>query len=282
MHRTTLIAALLVAVAGCTTVSPEPPPPNNIDRSDLFVFGPGDTLEDSDLLVMTGGAFARTEAFEVVRNPDGGSVLTSITVGANASYRVQMRIRYDAEDQSVRATGLGNYGGEPIDVMITKADDVARIVAEGTEFSADQTAPCDECQFDMSPSATPMFVMTRLYDETRGGKQTFRWVARALIGDQVLLDGAARLLKIGDFVFEKGGQSVPVKQYAFVERLKNEQIGAYFYVTFNLYTTPDGRPLGFATGGETRGERRGYEGITTALPPLIPETTDFWPAPGAG
>lgn len=276
MHRQFFVATLIFSVVGCVGIGGEPPPPNSIDRSELFEFSAGDRLEDSDLLIMTGGAFARTEAFEVVRKADGGSVLTSITVGANDSYRVQMRIRYDANEQSVSASGLGNYGGEPIDLTITKADGTARIIATGAEFRADQTTPCNSCQLDMSPSATPMFVMTRLYDEAQGGKQDFRWVARALTGDLVLLDGQARIIKLGDFTFSKDGEQVPVKQYAFVEKLRNEKVGAYFYVTFNLYTTADGRPLGFVTGGETRGERRGYEGLIAALPPQMPATEDYW------
>jgi len=277
MHFKTLLScAVLGVISGCSTLSGEAPAPNNIERSDLFQFGAGDRLEDSDLLVVTGGAFDRTEAFEVVRQPDGGSVLTEIIVGANNSYKVQTRIRFDADGSGISGKGFGNYAGEPVEVIITKADDVARITAQGETFSAEHTAPCDQCLMDMSPSAIPMFMMARRYDEAQGGQQPFRWVARALIGDQVLLDGTARIQKLGDYTFSKDGEQVPVKQYAFVEKLKNEQMGAYFYVAFNLYTTADGKPLAFATGGKTRGERRGYEGITTALPGQIPETDEFF------
>ncbi|MEE4184791.1 MAG: hypothetical protein V2J12_03375 [Gammaproteobacteria bacterium] len=274
--KTLLPFALLGALSGCATLTGEAPAPNNIERSELFRFSAGDRLEDSDLLIVTGGAFDRTEAFEVVRRPDGGSVLTEIITGANDSYKVETRVRFDADGNGISGRGLGNYAGEPVEVIITKTDDVARITAQGDTFFAEHTAPCDECMMDMSPSAIPMFMMTRRYDEAQGGKQTFRWVARALIGDQVLLDGAAKIQKLGDFTFEKDGEPVAVKQYAFVEKLKNEQMGAYFYVAFNLYTTADGKPLAFATGGATVGQRRGFEGITTALPAQIPATDDFF------
>lgn len=276
MIRAAVLALLAISLCGFTTSNAAAPPPGNIERSDLFVFNAGDKIEDSGLMVVTGGSFDRTEAFEVVRQPEGGSVLTSIIVGANDSYRVQTRVRFDPYDKALRGTGLGSYAGEPIDITINKLDGTAHIAARGGEFSAEHSTPCDDCLIDMSPSAMPMFAMTRRYDEKKGGKQSFQWVARALIADQVLLDGAARIAKLGNYSFDKDGTPVPVKQYAFVEKLKNEQMGAYFYVAFNLYTTADGRPLAFATGGTTRGEREGFEGIVEALPPQIPETSDFW------
>jgi hypothetical protein len=62
-----------------------------------------------------------------------------------------------------------------------------------------------------------------------------------------------------------------VRQYAFVETLKNESTGAIFQLAFNLYVAADDdRPLAFAIGSSTVGERAGFEGITRALPPRIP------------
>jgi hypothetical protein len=53
---------------------------------------------------------------------------------------------------------------------------------------------------------------------------------------------------------------------------KDEASGRFMTVAFNLYTTADHRPVAFAVGTSTVGERVGYEGVTTALPPRIPDT----------
>ena len=251
----------------------EPPAPMaGIERSDLFVFAEGDRVEDAGRLNVTGGRFNRIEDFEVVRTADGGRILTSITTGADGIYRVQGRWRSDAAEQSTSATGLGTYDGQPVNVVANRANGLVSIVATGALDATHIAACARDCLIDMSPSALPMFSMTRLFDEAQGGAQYFRWVARSLIVDQVLLDGKVEIRKLGDFVFRQGERETPVKQYAFVENLKDEASGQFFKVAFNLYVTADHRPLAFATGGTTVGERAGYEGITQALPPDIPST----------
>ena len=265
-----VIATLLLC---CWTVhaAPTPEPAAGIERSELFQFASGDRMEDSGRLLVTGGRFNRTEDFEVVRQADGGRSLTTVVTGANDIYRVQARLAFGIDENALSATGIGSYDDQPVRVTVQRSNENAQLVITGAT-QASQIAPCGaDCLFDMSPSALPMFTMTRRYDDSRGGAQTFRWVARSLVVDQVLLDGSAEIRKLGDFVFHNGEQETAVKQYAFVENLKDEVSGKFFKVAFNLYTTADHQPLAFATGGTTVGERVGYEGITEALPVQIPE-----------
>ena len=265
-------ASLLALASGLAAAGNHPEPVDGIQRSDLFVFAAGDRIEDSGRLLVTGGRFSRTEDFEVVRTADGGRVMSSIVTGANDTYRVQGRWDYDADEQALAATGIGNYEDEPVTVDIQAKDGSATLVVAGA-LDNQQGIPCgSDCLIDMSPSALPMFTMARRYDEARGGLQTFRWIARSLIVDQVLLEASAEIRKLGDFVFRQDGRETPVRQYAFVEIMKDEASGKSFKGAFNLYTTADHRPLAFATGGKTVGERVGYAGITQVLPPQIPLT----------
>jgi hypothetical protein len=271
MFRSLIVLMIMLSCIAANAAGP-PSPMAGIERSDLFLFAEGDRIEDAGRLNVTGGRFNRIEDFEVVRTADGGRILTSITTGADGIYRVKGRWRYDADEQSTSATGLGLYDGQPVIVEATRANGLVTLVATGA-LSATHIAACaEDCLIDMSPSALPMFSMTRLFDEALGGAQYFRWVARSLIVDQVLLDGKVEIRKLGDFVFRQGDRETPVKQYAFVESLKDEASGQFFKVAFNLYVTDENRPLAFATGGTTVGERAGYEGITKALPPEIPAT----------
>ena len=241
-------------------------------RSALFQFAPGDQLEDSGVLVVTGGRFDRTEAFEVLRTAGGGRRVTSVTIAAGDAYRVEARCDYTGDDAAVSAAGRGQYAGKPVDIEIVAAGGEATITLSGSGLAAVDTAPCGaDCLIDMAPSALPMFTMARRYDEARGGPQVFRWIARSLIANQVLLDGSAEIRKLGDFEFVQGERRTPVKQFAFIETLKDEASGQYFKAAFNLYVDVDNRPLAFATPSSTTGERAGYEGITSALPKQIPE-----------
>jgi hypothetical protein len=264
------VASLLALASDSAGAADYPEPVDGIQRSDLFVFAAGDRIEDSGRLLVTGGGHDRTEDFEVVRKADGGRVMASVVTGANATYRVQGRWDYDADEHALAATGIGNYEAEAVTVDIQAKDGSATLVVAGARENQ-QGAPCrSDCLIDMSPSALPMFTMARRYDDARGGPQTFCWVARSLIVDQVLLDASAEIWKLGDFVFRQDGCETPVRQYAFVETMKDEASGKYFKGAFNLYVTVDHRPLAFATGGKTVGERVGYAGITQALPPQIP------------
>lgn len=271
MSRSLLFCVIMLSFNAASGAEP-PAPQGGIERSDLFLFAEGDLIEDAGRLNVTGGNFNRIEDFEVVRTAAGGRVMTSVTTGADGIYRVQGRWRYDAEEQATTATGLGVYAGQPVTVESTRADGLAAIQVKGAIEATHSAACARDCLIDMSPSALPMFTMTRLFDESRGGTQIFRWVARSLILDQVLLDGKTEIRKLGNFVFRQDDRETPVKQYAFVETLKDEASGQYFKIAFNLYVTADNLPLAFATGGTTVGERAGYEGITKALPPQIPST----------
>ena len=247
------------------------PPASDIERSELSQLSTSERLEDAGLFLVTGGRFDRTEAFKIVRHADGGRTLTATITGSGDSYRVEGRWRYAPDDRALSATGRGEYSGAPVEIDISVQNEVARIILKADGLQKEHTASCPaDCLIDMAPSALPMFTMATRYDEARGGPQVFRWVGRSMIIDQVLLTGSAEIRKLGDRVFEKDGREIPVKQYVFVETLKDEESGRFFRVAFNLYTTPDNRPLAFGTSGTTRGERQGYEGITTALPPEIP------------
>lgn len=258
----------------CAAVGPawgEDAPPAAVMRSSLFEFAPGDRMEDSGVMVVTGGRFDRTEAFEVVRTAEGGRRLSSVTVGAGDAYRVEGRWDYADDDRALGATGRGLYGGQAVTVVMRReAGDRASITLRGSGEPVVHTAPCTACLMDMSPSALPMFTMTRLYDAERGGAQVFRWIGRSLILDQVLLDGQSEITRLGEFEFAHDGTTTPVTQYVFVENLRDEASGQYFKVAFNLYVDAQQRPLAFATAGSTVGERAGYEGLTTALPKQIP------------
>jgi len=248
-----------------------PPPVGGVTRSSLFQFRPGDRLEDGGRLVVTGGRFARAEDFEVVRRVDGGRTVTSITTADDGQYRVEGRWTYTADEAATGAAGLGTIGGQPVTVDIRSG--VAPTIGV-TRGGRDQvkTAACPAgCLIDMTPSALPMFTMTRLYDAGRGGEQPFNWIGQSLIMDQTLLEGVARLRKLGEGRFGTGDAAVTVVQYAFVETLKDEATGQSVQVPFNLYVSQDHKPLAFAVGSGTVAERVGYEGLTQAMPVQIPK-----------
>lgn len=259
------LALLAPALAGA-----EPPAPAaGVLRSSLFELDAGDRVEDAGVIEVTSARMARTEHFEVVRRADGGRTLTSVTLGAGGSYRVEGRWEYGPDDAAGPVRGLGVYDGTPVVIEISGGRPGARIdLVRGAERSS-ATADCAAgCLVDLAPSALPMFTMTRRYDAAAGGEQRFHWIGRSLTIDQVLLDGTADIRRIGSGRF--GPDDEPVEQYAFVEKLKDEASGSVFEVAFNLYVGADQRPLGFAIAPTTVGERVGYEGLTDALPPRFP------------
>ena len=249
----------------------QPAPTEGLTRSKLFEFLQGDQLVDSGIMQVTGGRFDRREEFELVRHSDGATTLSAIISGANALYQVQGRWRFSPDEHALEAFGIGAYEQEAVTVSIHRANNVATLRANGAVQAQHQASCGDTCLIDMAPSALPMFWMARRYDEALGGPQVFRWVARSLIFDQVLLEGSAEIRKLGDYLFTQDQRSVQVKQFMFVEDLKDEVSGKFFQVAFNLYVDGDHRPLAFATRSTTVGERAGYEGITKAIPPRFTE-----------
>lgn len=271
MSISRLCRFLPVVFFAAASIMAQPAPVDGLIRSELFNFQPGDRIVDSGVMQVTGGNFNRNEDFELVQHADGSRLLTSVITGADGAYQVQGYWDFSADGYARAAGGIGIYDGQPVNVEIVRADGMATLRVSGAEKAVHRAWCNDACLIDMSPSGVAMFMMTGLYDEARGGPQTFQWVGRSLIADQVLLDGSAELRKLGEFNFERAEGSVGVKHFVFVETLKDERTGNVFQAAFNLYTTSDHRPLAFATRGGTVGERRGYAGLTITSPPVFPK-----------
>jgi hypothetical protein len=90
------------------------------------------------VITVTGGPFARTEAFEVVRRADGGRTITSVTNGNGGAYRVEGRWTYDAAEKAQAAQGLGRYGASPVSVDIRVAAPQASIAGRGAILRLDR------------------------------------------------------------------------------------------------------------------------------------------------
>jgi hypothetical protein len=158
-----LLASAFALASRSVAAGDYPEPGDGIQRSDLFVFAAGDRIEDSGRLLITGGRHDRTEDFEVVRKPEGGRMMSSIITAANDTYRVQGRWDFDADEHALAATGIGNYEAGPVAVDIQARDGSVTLVVAGARDNQ-QHAPCtNDCLIDMSPSALPMFTMTRRY-----------------------------------------------------------------------------------------------------------------------
>lgn len=226
------------------------------------------TVEDAGVFKVASQRMARTESFELRRASDGSWVLRSTTVGDGDRYRVSGVWTYTTAWLATEARGQGQLDGRPFDVRIARGDEGARIQVSGPDGERDHAAACaTDCLLDLAPSALPMFTMTRRYDSARGGVQVFRWVGHSLTDRQVLLDGVARIERVHVASFRTAdGRTTDVQQFAFVETLRDEASGRSFDVAFNLYVDAAHRPLAFAIGTSTRGERVGYEGLVTALP----------------
>ena len=262
-----LIFTLILLMVSVVHGQPAPEPAPGVERSALFLFKPGDRIDDAGVMNVTGGRFDRREAFEFVSRTDGSRILTSVTVAAGGLYRVEGRWLYTRDGLALSANGVGSYEGDSTAIAIRRDRDMAELSVGGAARARHRAWCPDNCLMDMSPSAMAMFTMTRRYDQALGGPQVFRWVGRSLIVDQVLLDGTAEIIRLGEFGYEGPNGPVTVRQYRFEETLKDEASGQTAQVAFNLYTDHQNRPLAFATAGSTRGERLGYEGITSALPP---------------
>jgi hypothetical protein len=272
------LAFLFAAQAGCAAAAGVVPAGASgggaVERASLFEMADGDRLEDSGVLVVRSPRMGRIESFEVVRRPDGGRVVSTVTRGAQDRYRVEGHWTYAPGEIATGAAGRALIEGKPVEIGIEVAGGQAAIrVGAGAEERR-HGAPCAaDCLVDLAPSALPMFTMTRRYDAGAGGLQAFRWVGHSLTESQVLLEGVAEIEKLGEAEFATaGGERLTVQQYAFVETLRDEDSGRSFRVAFNLYVDAEHRPLGFAIGSSTVGERRGFEGLTTAIPVRIPAT----------
>ena len=238
----------------------------SFERSSLFSMDEGDVLEDHGVITVAEGLFARRESFEAVRHSDGRRTVTSVSVGLNNPYRVEGRWSYDSDGQAVSATGKANYDGLPADVSIRANPPTATISVRSISEDRSVIAPCNpDCLIDLAPSALPMFSMTRQFRGEFHDRQTYRWIAHALIVDQSLLEGRAEL-ELHKTQFVLGER---VSQYIFVETMKNEDSGEITSFPFNLYVTTDHSPLAFATKGGTVGTRSGFELLVDKMPPVF-------------
>ncbi len=262
-----ITSAIISIVSGFSAVSGIAQEPS-VERSSFFTLNEGDRIEDSGVIAVESGRFARSEAFEVVRHAEGGRTITSIITGADGSYRVEGRWSYDATEHAIGADGKASYNGVPASINIVATPPTAAITVRAGAVERTIPAPCDpDCLIDMAPSALPMFTMTRRYDASVGGEQTFRWIGQGLAADQVLLEGVAkiRLLDrqtVGD---------VDVSHFIFVETLTDAKTGAVTSFAFNLWVDADHRPLAFGMTSGTLGVRKGFEAVPAAMPAQFAE-----------
>lgn len=241
----------------------------------------GATLLDSGTLVVAGaGVFDRAEVFEYVQRPDGGHVLLNSITAKSGADRVQGRLDYDADWNAQSAAGIGLYKGVPVDVSLKRAGaqvdvrvrprDGAEDGGEGPEIDA--VAVCEpDCFIDLSPSITPMFVMTRHYDFGKGGAQVFRWSGQQLNLAQTLSGGTAAIEFAGEKAAPRlGGETLKLRHFTFVETMPLPT-GGSFSVNFDLWTDLEHRPIGFRTklGGAKPyfvvGWRAGFEDVRAEL-----------------
>jgi hypothetical protein len=247
------------------------------DHPSTYAGVAGATVLDSGVMVVTGNpAFAREEAFEYVRRPDGGITLLNTISAGNGSFRVRARFDLDADWQSLSASGLGLYDGVPVASYMERAGDQVDIqvhsLNEDGGIHLSPTAVCDpDCFINMSPSSVAMFVMTRHYDLEKGGVQTFQWAGQDLDRVRTLSGGKANLIYQGEQTVKRAvlpdaeAETVTLRHFTFVEELPMAN-GGVFKLDFDLWTDLDHRPLGFqvktpGTGSATLGFRRGWEDV---------------------
>ncbi|MDG2243196.1 MAG: hypothetical protein P8L66_06840 [Rhodospirillaceae bacterium] len=239
-----------------------------VPRSSLFELVAGDRLVDAGVFKVATGMSARTEAFEIVRQIDGGRIVTSITTRAAAggsSISAEGRWTYDANERAVNAVGKTRYGDTQTEIEIIAAPPLASITVEAGAVKRTISAPCDpDCLIDFSPSALPMFTMTRQYDPDRGGIQTFNMVGQGLFSDSPLLGSSLQIevLERGTITTPEGGE-LDVFQYVVAPNLSRRPVRGF---GFNLWVDADHRPLAFDMPGETRGVRDGFAFVVDAMP----------------
>ncbi|NKB44097.1 MAG: hypothetical protein GKS03_07420 [Alphaproteobacteria bacterium] len=242
-----------------------------VPRSSLFVLEAGDRVEDAGVFTVAIGPSARTEAFEVVRRADGGRIVTSITTrSAEGASRVpgEGRWTYDANEHPVKAEGKTRYNGTSTDIEIIAALPIASITVRSGAVKRTIPAPCDpDCLIDFSPSALPMFTMTRLYDYDRGGIQSFTMVGQGLFSDSPLLGSRLQIEALGrQTIKAPEGADLEVSQFVVAPSLAARPVRGF---AFNLWVDEAHRPLAFDMPGETRGIRSGFDFVVTEMPPVF-------------
>ena len=232
----------------------------------------GVKLLDAGSFVVSGiPLYAREETFEFLQRPDGGITLLSATTMTDGAVRVRARYDYDANWNAVTGMGQGIYKDEPVRVELQARQDSVSIRVRGDETSIDKTIPCpDGCFIDMAPSGSPMFVMTRRYDQAKGGTQSFQWAAQDLTQPLTSPDNQRAALRLRrEIPVERAdGSTVVIRDYEMVERIPTPD-GKVFVMEFDLWTDDTGRPMGYrinTVGGRPStsgvfGFRKGYEDV---------------------
>jgi hypothetical protein len=229
-------------------------------------------LLDSGSFVVSGlPPFAREETFEFLRRPDGGFTLLSATTMTSGTYRVQARYDYDSDWNAVKAVGQGIYENEPVRVDMQAKSGEVEIRVRGEQTSIDAAIPCPSgCFMDMAPSGSPMFVMTRHYDHSRGGPQSFQWAAQDLPRPftSPANQRAELRLRRAIPVERADGSTITIRDYEMIERIPTPDGGVYV-LEFDLWTDDVDRPMGYRinrAGGKPStsgivGFRKGYEDV---------------------
>lgn len=282
-HRSSITSGALLLVALASPVAA----PRDLTLSGLK----GVRLLDAGSFVVSGGpSTAREETFEFLQRNDGSITLLSATTMSDGSVRVQARYDYDANWRGVAAVGQGIYGDEPVRVEMQAVAAGVEIRVRGERTSMDKTIVCPQgCFMDMAPSGSPMFVMTRQYDRSKGGAQSFQWAAQDLPRPFTSPHNQRADLKLRREipVQRLDGSTVVIRDYEMVERIPTPD-GGLFVMEFDLWTDADERPMGYrinSVGGRPPaapilGFRRGYEDVRDQLvKPMTAPAAPPSPAP---
>jgi hypothetical protein len=99
---------------------------------------------------------------------------------------------------------------------------------------------------DMAPSGSPMFVMTRHYDRSRGGEQSFQWAAQDLPRPLTSPDNQRATLRLRRELPVKraDGSVLTIRDYEMIERIPMPN-GGLFVMEFDLWTDDAERPMGY-------------------------------------
>lgn len=238
----------------------------------------GPIVIDSGVMVVESTPdFAREESFEYLRRADRGITLLNSVNMTDGRYRVRARFDFDANWNSITASGVGLYGAEPVESRMVRAGKAVDIQVRGVGVNINEKAVCDpNCFINMSPTSLPMFVMTRHYDFEKGGPQVFRWTGQDLDRVRTLSGGTAELTFQGERTFDravlpgKPRRTVNVRHFTFVESLPLPD-GGRFKLDFDLWTDTEHRPLGFrvktpgSTGSGTVGFRKAWADVRGQL-----------------
>ncbi len=238
------------------------------------------TLVDFGTFVVTGGGpFDRVETFEYLKRPDGGYTLVNTQTASSGAYRAQGRFDFDANWRAQSAHGIGVYSGLPVRLTLQRRGnqvDVEVAPIDGdTPAKTTTVAVCDpDCFLDMSPSITPMFVMTRHFDFARGGEQEFRWAAQDLDQSRTLSGGTVRVRFAGEKTVPRVRETaLRLRHFTFIESIPLPNGGA-FLMNFDLWTDPEHRPIAFrakAPNGIASGIfglRQSHEDLRMVLNPV--------------